>query len=87
MNVRELEDHLRKVGQHAAPRRRGRPLTVLDERRDAEATPVVAEVTLVGCVFWILVAAFVAGDAAARDVETGMHPLIYTAPVRKASDL
>ncbi len=48
---------------------------------------IVAEVTVVGCLFWILVAAYVAGDAAARDVETGMHPLTYTAPVRKADYL
>ncbi|NIR43332.1 MAG: ABC transporter permease [Gemmatimonadetes bacterium] len=48
---------------------------------------VVAEVTVVLCVFWMLVAAYVAGDAAARDVETGMHPLTYTTPVRKADYL
>jgi len=48
---------------------------------------VVAEVTLIGCLFWILVAAYVAGDAAARDVETGMFPFTFTAPVRKADYL
>ncbi len=48
---------------------------------------IVVEVMVVGCVFWILVAAYVAGDAAARDVATGMHPLTYTAPVRKADYL
>ena len=48
---------------------------------------IVAEVTVIGCLFWILVAAYVAGVAAARDVETGMHPLTYTAPVRKADYL
>ena len=32
-------------------------------------------------------AAGVAGEIAARDVETGMHPLTYTAPVSKAEYL
>jgi len=38
---------------------------------------------LFGGVIWGLLAASVAGDAAARDFETGMHPLAYTAPVSK----
>lgn len=63
----------------------------LGHARDGEyffgAAFVVAEVTVVGCLFWILVAAYVAGDAAARDAETGMHPLIFTTPVRKADYL
>ena len=48
---------------------------------------VIAARTVVGCLLWLLVAAYVAGDAAARDVETGMHPLTYTAPVSKADYL
>jgi hypothetical protein len=40
-----------------------------------DAPFVVAEVTVVACLLWLLVTAYVAGDAAARDVETGMHPL------------
>jgi hypothetical protein len=44
---------------------------------------VIAARTLVGTFIWVLVAAFVAGDAAVRDVETRMSPLTYTAPVRK----
>jgi len=48
---------------------------------------VVVEVTVICSLFWILVAAYVAGDAAARDVETGMHPLTYTSPVSKADYL
>jgi len=36
---------------------------------------------------WLLIAASVAGEAAARDVQTWMHPLTYTAPVRKAEYL
>ncbi|MDF2629631.1 MAG: rane protein [Symbiobacteriaceae bacterium] len=48
---------------------------------------VVTASMLIGSVFWLLGAAAVAGEAAARDVSTGMHPLIYTAPVRKADYL
>ncbi len=48
---------------------------------------VVAIVTVASCLLWLLVAAPVAGEAAARDVETGMHPLIYTAGVNKADYL
>ena len=40
-----------------------------------------------GGLIWLLLAAAVAGDAAARDVETRMHPLTYTAPVSKAEYL
>ncbi len=48
---------------------------------------IVAEVTVVGCLFWTLLASHVAGNAAARDAETGMSPLVYTAPVGKAEYL
>ncbi|MEX1257477.1 MAG: ABC transporter permease [Gemmatimonadota bacterium] len=48
---------------------------------------VVAYVTAVCSLIWLLVAAYVAGDAAARDVETGMFPLNYASPVRKAEYL
>jgi ABC-2 type transport system permease protein len=48
---------------------------------------VVGANMLIGSVFWLMVGAAVAGEAAARDVATGMHPLIYTAPVRKADYL
>jgi ABC-2 type transport system permease protein len=47
----------------------------------------VAKVTVVGSLIWLLVAAAVAGEAAARDVATGIHPLTYTAPVSKADYL
>ncbi|MDQ3700668.1 MAG: hypothetical protein M3442_07080, partial [Chloroflexota bacterium] len=40
-----------------------------------------------GSLIWLLVAAAVAGEAAARDVATGMHPLTYTVPVSKAEYL
>ncbi len=47
----------------------------------------IAKTTVVGSLLWLLVAAAVAGEAAARDVSTGMHPLVYTAPVRKTEYL
>ena len=47
----------------------------------------IAKTTVVGSLIWLLVAAAVAGEAAARDVATGMHPLTYTVPVRKAEYL
>jgi hypothetical protein len=45
----------------------------------------VAKTTVFGTLFWLLVAAAVAGEAAARDVATGMHPLIYTVPSARLS--
>lgn len=47
----------------------------------------IAKVTVVGGLLWLVVAAAVAGEAAARDVATGIHPLTYTAPVHKAEYL
>lgn len=48
---------------------------------------IIAVVTVFCTLFWLLVAAGVAGEIAARDVETGMHPLTYTVPVSKAEYL
>lgn len=48
---------------------------------------VIASITVFGGVIWLLMAAHVAGDAAARDVQSRMHPLIYTTPISKASYL
>jgi ABC-2 type transport system permease protein len=48
---------------------------------------IIAVVTVFCSLFWLLVAAGVAGEIAARDVETGMHPLTYTAPVSRAEYL
>jgi ABC-2 type transport system permease protein len=47
----------------------------------------VAQVTFVACILSLLALAALAGGAAARDVETRMHPLLYTAPVSKAAYL
>ncbi|HEV2146238.1 MAG TPA: ABC transporter permease [Longimicrobiaceae bacterium] len=48
---------------------------------------VIASTTVFCSLFWLVVAAGVTGEVAARDVETGMHPLTYTAPVSKAKYL
>ncbi len=43
--------------------------------------------TLLTGLLWILMAPAVAGSAAARDVQTRMHPLVYTTPISKADYL
>lgn len=48
---------------------------------------VAAMVTVFGTLVWLLAAAPVAGEAAARDIHSGMHTLTYTAPVRKVEYL
>jgi ABC-2 type transport system permease protein len=48
---------------------------------------VIAVVSVFGSLFTFVVAAAVAGEAGARDMSTGMHPLIYTAPISKAEYL
>jgi len=44
---------------------------------------IIAMVTVFGSIVWLLIAASVAGEAAARDVQTGMYSLTYTSPVKK----
>lgn len=48
---------------------------------------VIAAVVVICCVFWLVIGASVAGDAAARDVQTRMHLLTYTVPASKAAYL
>ncbi|MBC5773106.1 ABC transporter permease [Pontibacter sp. KCTC 32443] len=48
---------------------------------------VIGAVTVLCTVAWLLIGASVAGDAAARDVETRMFSLTYTAPTSKADYL
>lgn len=48
---------------------------------------IIAAVTVFSCQVWLLVAPAVAGEAAARDVHTGMYPLTYTSPVSKSEYL
>ena len=44
---------------------------------------VIASTTGVASMLWLFLAASVAGEAAARDVESGLHPLSFSAPVPK----
>jgi ABC-2 type transport system permease protein len=46
-----------------------------------------AQETLLIGLLWALMAPSVAGNAAARDVQTRMYPLVFTAPIRKADYL
>lgn len=48
---------------------------------------MIVATTVFGTLMWLMMAATVAGDAAARDIATGMHPLIYTSPLTRASYL
>ena len=47
----------------------------------------IAQDTVLTGLLWILMAPAVAGSAAARDVQTRMHPLIYAVPISKADYL
>ena len=47
----------------------------------------VAGATIVASLLWLLIAPSIAGEAAARDVETRMDPLAYTVPVSRAEYL
>ncbi|GAB3171490.1 ABC transporter permease/M1 family aminopeptidase [Telluribacter humicola] len=47
----------------------------------------IAKTTVFGSLIWLVLAAPIAGDAAARDVATGMYPLIYTTSISKAEYL
>jgi ABC-2 type transport system permease protein len=48
---------------------------------------IITAVSVFSCQIWLLIAPVVAGEAAARDVHTGMHPLMYTSPVSKTEYL
>lgn len=47
----------------------------------------IALTTVVGGLLWLLLAPVVAGEAAARDVATGLYPLVYTSPLRRSEYL
>ena len=47
----------------------------------------IAQETVLTGLLWMLMAPAVAGSAAARDVQTRMHPLVYTTPISKADYL
>ena len=44
---------------------------------------IITSVTVFSCQIWLLLAPPVAGEAAARDVHTGIYSLVYTTPVSK----
>jgi len=48
---------------------------------------VVTAATVITSLLWLLVAAPIAGEAAARDVQTRMDQLLFTSPVSKAEHL
>ncbi len=48
---------------------------------------VVTAATVITSLLWLLVAAPIAGEAAARDVQTRMDQLLFTSPVGKAEHL
>jgi ABC-type transport system involved in multi-copper enzyme maturation permease subunit len=48
---------------------------------------IITAVSVFSCQIWLLAAPMVAGEAAARDVHTGMHPLVYASPISKAEYL
>jgi len=56
---------------------------------DSLAIPAydIAQETILAGLLWVVMAPAVAGTAAARDAQTQMHPLIYTAPISKADYL
>ena len=44
---------------------------------------IITAVSVFSCQIWLLIAPAVAGEAAARDVHTGLHPLVYASPISK----
>jgi ABC-2 type transport system permease protein len=48
---------------------------------------IITSVTVFSCQIWLLLAPPVAGEAAARDVHTGIYSLVYTTPVSKTEYL
>ena len=48
---------------------------------------IITAVSVFSCQIWLLIAPMVAGDAAARDVHAGMHPLTYASPISKTEYL
>jgi ABC-2 type transport system permease protein len=53
----------------------------------ANSPSVIAATTVICNLLWVLIATGVAGSAAARDVKTRMHPLIYATPISNADYL
>src|SRR4051794_15274761 len=53
----------------------------------ANNTLHITAMSVIGGLIWLLMGAAIAGEAAARDVQTHMHPLVNTTPVTKLSYL
>lgn len=49
----------------------------------ANNTFYITGMVVFGCMIWLVMGAAVAGEAAARDVQTRMHPLTYSTPVKR----
>src|SRR5688572_17421341 len=47
----------------------------------------ITAITVIGGLIWLVVGASIAGEAAARDVQTRMHSLTYTTPITKLNYL
>lgn len=60
---------------------------VLYAEYDLNSPFSIALTTVFGSLLWLVLAASVAGEAAARDVASRIYPLVYTAPVGKAEYL
>ena len=43
----------------------------------------ITGIVVIGGLIWLLICAAIAGEAAARDVQTRMHPLTYSTPIEK----
>ncbi|MPR36958.1 ABC transporter permease [Salmonirosea aquatica] len=50
-------------------------------------TFLITALTVLGGLIWLVIGASIAGEAAARDVQTRIHPLVYTTPVSRSSYL
>lgn len=57
--------------------------TPTDSEEFLNAPFTIVFFTVLGGVIWLLTAAWIAGEIAARDMQTRMHPLTYTMPVSK----
>ncbi|MFD3003595.1 hypothetical protein ACFS7Z_24775 [Pontibacter toksunensis] len=62
-------------------------LVTLSDGTHLNAPATIAFFTVFGSAIWVVIGGVIAGDAATRDVQTRMHPLTYTVPVRKGSYL
>ncbi|AHM62358.1 putative membrane protein [Flammeovirgaceae bacterium 311] len=47
----------------------------------------ITAMTVIGGLIWLVMGASVSGEAAARDVQMRIHPLVYTTPVKKLNYL